>query len=700
MRTEKECFQELIELCRSPGFAHAIAAFCFRDNWISFKDQMTGKLLADKRTPQRLIRTEIASMIGGLLGGSGSIELPDQRVTAEYLERAERLLEEIHQCMIKDAFTGWEADSSPLPTGEAIREAAFYATESAYAFQYTEFAEVRYQQDKQWFADTVGFTLSDAKIIVDAIVGIQSKKAMHHLEGLRDTDPKIWTMLPAFELKQGEIISVSGLSEKTVAAFFDAFACDVSSESSSFKSITDFNITSARPIVFLDGRYFLFQYVSLAESIYESPAHWMYQDAAYRATASANKGRFTEAMTFQFLKKVFGDEHVFKNLDLFDGPRKVGEIDVYVSFGEIGIVLQCKSQKLTAASRSGNLARIQKDFQLAIQEAYDQCRACFTGLKAASIVAKDAAGNVVELKKPERVFPVTVISDHYPALSIQVQQFLKVNSSECFEKPLCVDLFTLDVLSELVPSPIRVLAYLERRALYYGRIMTTNELSVLGFFLKSNLWLETENDYINLDDSLATDIDAAMIVRREGLPGKDTPEGLLTRFKGTFVGRVIDDVDRNPSALCVELGLSFLELGEDGINQIEELVSRIAAKGRGDVTLPMENRSSGLTIHCNSDPQFLAEPSLRQHMVRRKYSQRAEKWLGLNVDPSTELVRFGAYVRQKHVFDFELEALTASAPPLVKTEDVLRRTERQKIGRNEKCPCGSSKKYKHCCGKG
>ena len=26
-------------------------------------------------------------------------------------------------------------------------------------------------------------------------------------------------------------------------------------------------------------------------------------------------------------------------------------------------------------------------------------------------------------------------------------------------------------------------------------------------------------------------------------------------------------------------------------------------------------------------------------------------------------------------------------------------TAEQKIGRNERCPCGSGKKYKHCCGK-
>lgn len=700
MRSEEQCFQDLLEVCRSPGFAHAIAMFCFRDNWIRFKDQMTGKLLADKKTPERLIRTEIASLIGGLLGGTGSIELQNQTVFSDYLEQAERLLDEIHQCMITDAFSDLKEDSSPLSTGEAIREAAFYATESAYAFQYKDFSVVRYQKDEQWLADNVGFTPKEAKLIADVIIDIQSKKAMDHLTSLRKTDYRNWTMLPAFELTVEEVADASRLTVKKIESFFAAFACDVGTDNSSFRSVTSFNVTSVKPIIFLEGKYYLFQHVSLMEAIYECPAHWMYQDTAYRAVASQNKGYFTEAMTFDFLARVFGKEHVFQNLNLYEGAKKVGEIDVYISFGEYGIICQCKSQKLTAASRNGNLARIKNDFQLAIQEAYDQCRVCFDSLKIPEVVVKDADGNVVDLRRPECVFPITVISDHFPALSIQVRQFLKTSSVSGFENPLCVDLFTLDVISELVPSPIRVLAYLERRSLYYDRVMTTNELAVLGFFLRVNLWLEGENEFLNLDDSLGSDIDSAMIVRRDGLPGKDTPEGLLTRFKDTFVGRVIDEIDRNPNALCVELGLSLLEMGEHGIKDVEALVSRMAARGRGDVTLPMDNRSSGLTIHCNSDPQYIAEPSLRKHMVHRKYIQRADKWLGLNVSPLTKMVRFGAYVRQKHVFDYELEASTASALPMAKTKDVLRGAAPRRIGRNEKCPCGSSKKHKYCCGKG
>ena len=34
-----------------------------------------------------------------------------------------------------------------------------------------------------------------------------------------------------------------------------------------------------------------------------------------------------------------------------------------------------------------------------------------------------------------------------------------------------------------------------------------------------------------------------------------------------------------------------------------------------------------------------------------------------------------------------------------KNETKVTPIDNKKIGRNEKCPCGSKKKYKHCCGK-
>jgi len=195
-----------------------------------------------------------------------------------------------------------------------------------------------------------------------------------------------------------------------------------------------------------------------------------------------------------------------------------------------------------------------------------------------------------------------------------------------------------------------------------------------------------------------------MIVRREGIPGPDTPEGLLTRFNGTFVGDLTDLVDRDPNALCVELGLSLLEMDERTIINISRLVRKMyvdsVKTGKShDFTVPFENRSSGLTIHCNAYPNPIARASLREHCKRRKYSQRAKQWIGLVLMPRSGEVRFGEYLRAPHAFDYHLEAMMAGAPPLVKFKDVKLSSGRsQRVGRNSPCTCGSGQKYKRCCG--
>jgi uncharacterized protein YecA (UPF0149 family) len=44
-----------------------------------------------------------------------------------------------------------------------------------------------------------------------------------------------------------------------------------------------------------------------------------------------------------------------------------------------------------------------------------------------------------------------------------------------------------------------------------------------------------------------------------------------------------------------------------------------------------------------------------------------------------------------------LEQTGSRTPPLLPSEYTLIEKQMKKIGRNEKCPCGSGKKYKKCC---
>jgi hypothetical protein len=63
----------------------------------------------------------------------------------ELIESSDSLLAEYHDRMRADAYAGMSAEAvqsgfDPTSTGEALREAVFYAAESAYVFQFRDMA--------------------------------------------------------------------------------------------------------------------------------------------------------------------------------------------------------------------------------------------------------------------------------------------------------------------------------------------------------------------------------------------------------------------------------------------------------------------------------------------------------------------------------------------------------------------------------
>jgi preprotein translocase subunit SecA len=77
-----------------------------------------------------------------------------------------------------------------------------------------------------------------------------------------------------------------------------------------------------------------------------------------------------------------------------------------------------------------------------------------------------------------------------------------------------------------------------------------------------------------------------------------------------------------------------------------------------------------------------------KHLLMIEVSQQAEA-------PPVDDKQHVENVRLQHA-DYE-EALAADAEEAKKAQPAVRAT--QKVGRNDPCPCGSGKKYKHCHGK-
>ena len=393
------------------------------------------------------------------------------------------------------------------------------------------------------------------------------------------------------------------------------------------------------------------------------------------------------------LSKVFGEKNVYKNIDIYENKKRVGEIDVLIVFGNRAIILQAKSKKLTLGARKGNDKLIAKDFKKAIQDSYNQGNDCAKFIQDSAYQLSDSNKNELSLRKDfKEIYIFCTVSDHYPSLPFQTQQFLKYEETEIIKPPFIMDIFLLDVMVEMLSNPLYFLSYVNKRTTLFKKIMVQSELSILSYHLKRNLYLDDNYSMMMIEDDVSSDLDLALFVRRKGIPGNHTPDGILTKFQGTIIGNFLDKIKEYEDDYAIEIGFFLLTLSEEAITQINEGIQKtidlfLEDKKGHDFTIGFNEGPTGLTIHTNNLEYDIAFESLLDHCKVRKYKQHANNWFGLCFDPLTKQFKFGVMSNKEWVYSKELG------------QQVLqhRQESKIKIGRNEKCPCGSGRKYKKCC---
>ena len=710
MRSEEAIFRDLSALCTSPGYVHALAYLCFRDSVIRYSDEMRAEDMGHLFSMEHLIRTERSTLTGLMIQREIDWSLPDAKTTQRYIDETEKLLKEIHESMsgptfeeLRDAME-FGKKTNPFEKGSNLREPIFYGGESAYSFQFRDLSVPKYIADDPWLEKQKGFTIRCARDVVHALVKLQNGKFTSIQASLVEQSPKGWTFLPCFVFTIDEIADVSGIDRRQIERVVNAFVLPNGEKNASFRSIDDFNVVSAMPIVPIgDGRLFMLEQYDLQQSLYESPFFWMRDDPSYRETAFRNRGKFVEAFSHASLEAVFGKRAVFPNVKISAAKgRDAGEIDVLVLFGDRAIVVQAKSKRLTLDARKGNDNLIRNDFKGSVQDSYQQALTCAQALVDPNCKLVGANGTTIEVpKKLKETYILCVIADHYPALSFQARQFLKYETSPTIQAPFVLDVFTLDVMTEMLESPILFLSYVNRRASYHEKIYAGHELTILSYHLKRNLWFEKQYDFVQLEDDIVADLDIAMMVRREGAAGPRTPDGILTRFSGTRVGEIVKAIESRPNSGTINLGFSLLMLSENAVvdlsNAIDITARQSAADGlHHDMTMPMGESGEGITVHCNTYPISVAGPKLESHCLMRKYRARANRWYGICISPDATL-RFGVNFESKWEPDPKMDQVISAFPGHGSFTRPGPDGTRPKIGRNDPCPCGSGRKFKKCC---
>lgn len=711
-RNELEVFRDLEQLCRKSGYIHVIAYFCLRDNVFLWDENINNEDIINQQYNQnRLLRTEISTLIGLMCKHSINLQISSDADIENMIEKTEVLLEELHRSIfnIKDMFKFDEygnLDSSfnPLSQGSFLREPIFYGGESAYDFQYKELSKIKYQKDEDWFIKQKGYSLEQLFSIIDGIEKLQLMKLEFFGKGIDKLIDRPIFPLDIFIFNIDEIVSILNdkIDHKTIKKVIESF---VDLNDYNFNSLDDFNPKNAYPIIQLkDDLFVIFQYYSLLEALYETPFFWFLNDKNYTNQAMKNRGDFTENFSIERLTRVFGKNKVFKNINIEDNKGNVlGEIDVLVVFANKLIILQAKSKKLTISARKGNDLSLKDDFKKAVQNAYDQALDCSKLILLGKYKLIDENKQEIILHQEiAEIFPICVVSDHYPALATQVRQFLQFSTTDIILSPFVIDVFTLDLIAEFLNTPLYFLSYIKCRAKYNQKIIATHEINILAYHLRCNLWFDDKLSLINIADDFCSELDRVILERRVNNKSDLKPEGILTKYHNSQVGRIITQIERIENSNIFDFGFLILQLSEETIFQIsstiDELCKRALLDGKPhNLTLAFNDQSNGLTVHCTFENQKTALDALNDHAKLRKYDAKAKTWHGVVIDPITRLIKFGIKLESDWVYCEEFEKRIAKMAKPQQKINLTTTTKTKKVGRNEHCICGSGKKYKKCC---
>ncbi|MBI3475973.1 MAG: SEC-C domain-containing protein [Acidobacteria bacterium] len=689
---------------RQPGFIYTFALILLRDLFFAPNEA------TEINWHDHLNFQELTFLAGLLVKNEISLSFPAEHESAQWFEEIYRLFDELHKKhhehftkeIEKRVKTGIRIEDQEgdyrrtFGSGEMMKEPIFYGGSGAYDFQYLEFATQKYAADKSWVRRHKGIDIAEMSLIARELKRLHEHKYNTHPRVARGEFSKLCTTaLSIFCFEETEL---QQFGVETVSACLRAFSLIPGKVNLSLQLPGQFNQLQSNPIIQLpDRRYFLPIGFNLAEAIYECPFFWMNSDGAYTTEALLHRGQFAENITANLLRNVFGAHNVYTDVEIKKTKSQtITDIDVLAVVGNKAVIAQVKSKRLTEVAKLGNDTRLASDFTLAVQEAYDQALLCRRALldRNSKLLA---GGKEVHLNESiDDAYILCVTLDHYPAVMHQVDVYLKKQAADPF--PVAISIFDLDMLAFYLADPFEFAYYLRQRTELGGYYKADTEMSLLGKHLKQKLFKNNEADLEIVDGSFAQLVDANFPVLRGSVPKTAAADKLHHQWKNADFQNLVDQAKSTNEPRFSDVVFFLYDLageGADGLIQALKMLKRktTADHRSHDARMPFSDSPGGITIVSEpTSPAALREKLLGLSRLA-KYKSKADVWLGLGcLATSDRLVDAMVFSKEPWKSDPILEGLSKN----LRGKPMLPSGE--KVGRNQPCPCGSEKKYKHCHG--
>lgn len=467
-----------------------------------------------------------------------------------------------------------------------------------------------------------------------------------------------------------------------------------------------------RPFIKICGTVFCFDYYSIMDNIYR-----VIQKCVTRNRADYNWKDSQQLASEQMVVRIF--DQILPNCSAYTNNfyptkaslKQMAENDLLVLYRDVLLIVEVKAGSFVYTPAITDFEAHIKSYKSLIEDPNQQCQRTIDYLNSATkspIYDKDKnLKATIDMSSISDVFMLSITIDNINEFAARAEKlgFLKTNKNN-----ICLSIDDLMVYRSYFDSPLVFLHFLKQRknATNEGRIALNDELDHLGMYIKHNRYPlyvknfppDSKTNFFGYREEL--DHYFCELYHPSLHPSKPV------RQLPPLIFQILQYLENQCIQNTIDAASYLLDFSTEAKTQFETGICKIIERQKQtkkQCTIHTAGRGDSLRYTC-----FVNIPDL----TTVSYQEKFEYALASLIKNSEEERVLLDLTFDEHdvLIDFSFRRINSTDCPPDQYDQILllgeeianARIERYtllgpgKIGRNDKCPCGSGKKYKYCCG--
>lgn len=432
---------------------------------------------------ERLISSEIALLAGMWICNVNLSKNWSIEDDTHYLHETKKLIENLHLCYRPTINTSFN---------EQLKEVAFYEGDPGYAWQFVDFAQRKYRNDT--FKD---YLLAEHKFDVTILQKTYNKIINFIEQQFKERRNKKQKRFDYISPLNAFVISPKALHrnfnhlEQGIIKSLSIKLGD--KQEQTINDIADRNIFSQYPIIELpyERGYFIIEPLSLSIAMNETPYYWILDSKRFNSKEIGKiRGDNAEDIVYEIINKKFLSDYISRNILICKtkSSNVITDIDLLIVYKDIYIVFQVKSKRLTELSKRGDWDSIEKDFNEAAVNAYNQGCKCIDCLKE-SYQYYSLKKRGIDATEKSTFFNICVTLDQYPTISSMT--LYKSYDVETKNIPfMAMSIYDLELIFSLLSTSEIIDYFRFRKECAKNKIYGITEVYYLGAYIIERVYGE------------------------------------------------------------------------------------------------------------------------------------------------------------------------------------------------------------------